>query len=299
MVARDHEGAFLWGIMGPLLGMNGFQTQLWAIHKAICTAFTKGIPHVEVETDNVLAFDILLDPDEDIVEEEGLGQVIQQINILFSAYNDIKADGTVLKSCRVREIFSTRNWAPFFLAEYGIRNCLSLVEVPSPFGQLEEILDLNNGLGPRLDIFNVQPNFGLGYFVQVAPPSPVQNTNGSGPVSFGILNDLLNFDFGWANVWQNQLMSSGPFQDHFLSNNLAGSMGSQDMSFNSIDPSSFLKSNAGNDFLSNGSVVRPSHDIVIREPDDFMRGSPKQEDSKDKGKGSFLKIFRWLPTILF
>ncbi|KAK1383283.1 hypothetical protein POM88_021018 [Heracleum sosnowskyi] len=58
--------------MGPLRGMNGFQAQLWAVHLAMYIAFKKKIHHVIVETNNVSAFDILLDPDEDIVEKEGL-----------------------------------------------------------------------------------------------------------------------------------------------------------------------------------------------------------------------------------
>lgn len=57
------------------------------------------------------------------------------------------------------------------LAEYGFNHCSGLVEVHVPFGQLEEILDLENGLGPHLPAFEIAPNFGLG--VVSNPPSPV------------------------------------------------------------------------------------------------------------------------------
>lgn len=116
LVARDHEGSFLWGVMGPLCGMNGFQAQLWAIHLAMHIAFKKQINFVEIETDNVPAFDILLDPDEDIVDEEGLEQVIQQINVLFFNFNKSRSDGSRFRNCRIREVFTSRNGAPLYLA---------------------------------------------------------------------------------------------------------------------------------------------------------------------------------------
>ncbi|KAK1382524.1 hypothetical protein POM88_020259 [Heracleum sosnowskyi] len=72
---------------------NGNQNGI--VHLAMRIAFKKRINFIEVdETDNVLAFDILLEPDEDIVEEEGLEQVIQQINVLFYNFNKRRNDGS-------------------------------------------------------------------------------------------------------------------------------------------------------------------------------------------------------------
>lgn len=39
-----------------------------------------------------------------------------------------------------------------------------------PFGQLLEILDLDNGLGPHLPAFDITPNFGLGVVIDGYPP---------------------------------------------------------------------------------------------------------------------------------
>lgn len=53
IVARDHMGNFLWGIMGPLKKMEGLQSHIWAIHKAMKAAMQRSTPHIHMESDNM------------------------------------------------------------------------------------------------------------------------------------------------------------------------------------------------------------------------------------------------------
>lgn len=162
LVARNHVREFQWGIMGPIKDMGGLQSQIWAIHLAMKLQVKYNIPHAHIETDNGEAFDILSTQEEEVLEAEDLVVAVQQINVLFAELNRVFEDGSQPRSCGITSIFSTRNRAPWFLAEYGFNHCSGLVEVPHPFGQLEEILDLKNGLGTHLPGFEIAPNFGLG-----------------------------------------------------------------------------------------------------------------------------------------
>lgn len=49
--------------------------------------------------------------------------------------------------------------------------------VNNPFGNLQELLDLDNGLGPHLPAFEVLPDFGLGKVIQAPPPQQRLPTN--------------------------------------------------------------------------------------------------------------------------
>lgn len=55
IVARDHDEVFQWGIMGPLKGVEGFESQVWAIHVAINIAYQQQVQHLHIETDNHIA----------------------------------------------------------------------------------------------------------------------------------------------------------------------------------------------------------------------------------------------------
>lgn len=116
LVVRDHDGNSLWGIMGPLQGMEGFQYQLWAIHLAMKLAFVKQIPHVRIETDNIQAYNMLVDHDEEVLEAEGLVVAAQQISVLHAEYNKVRSDKYLQKTCRILSVFGTKNGAPTFLA---------------------------------------------------------------------------------------------------------------------------------------------------------------------------------------
>ncbi|KAL1827303.1 hypothetical protein ACET3Z_005715 [Daucus carota] len=89
------------------------------------TAYQKRIPRVILESDNVHAYEILLDQDGDMIEEE-------------------------------------ENRAALCMAQYGMSHVSSLVEVPQPFAELQEKLDMDVGSGPHVDFLDVQPNFGNG-----------------------------------------------------------------------------------------------------------------------------------------
>lgn len=45
MVAIDHAGRFLWGVMGPMRDMKGLQPQIWVIHQAMKLAVVHNIHH--------------------------------------------------------------------------------------------------------------------------------------------------------------------------------------------------------------------------------------------------------------
>lgn len=94
----------------------------------------------------MLAFDILVEQDKEVLEAEDLITLVQQINVLHVEFNRVFDDGSQPSSCKLNSVYSTLIQAPMFLAEYGFKHCEGLVEVPAPFGQLAEILDINNGL---------------------------------------------------------------------------------------------------------------------------------------------------------
>lgn len=96
-----------------------------------------------------MTFDILVEQDERFLRLRGLITAVQQISVLHAKLNRVFEDGSQPRSCKINSILSTRNSAPIlFLAEYGFNHCEGLVEVLAPFGQLAEILDIDNGLGP-------------------------------------------------------------------------------------------------------------------------------------------------------
>lgn len=154
IVARDHNGVFLWEVMGPLKAVEGIESQFWAIHLAMKLDFLKRIHSSYIEFDNVVAFDLIVDQDADELEQEGLLLAAQQINLLYAQYNKHGENGVQQKSCKIYSVFSTRNRAPSYLAEYGFNSCSSLVWVTAPFGDLLEILDLDMGLGPHWDAYH-------------------------------------------------------------------------------------------------------------------------------------------------
>lgn len=190
IVARNHTGEFQWGVMGPIRDMGGLQSQVWAIHMAMKLQVKYNIPHTHIETDNGEAFDILSTQEDEVLEAEDLVVAAQQVNVLYAELNRVFEDGSQPRSCKITSIFSTRNRAPWFLTEYGFNHCSGLVEVPHPFGQLCEILDLENGLGPHLPAFEIARNFGLGVVSNPTSP-PIQDSNGFMQISVSHYNMLL------------------------------------------------------------------------------------------------------------
>lgn len=61
------------------------------------------------------------------------------------------------------------------MAESALNHCTRLVYISSPFGYLLEILDLDIGLCPHLEAFDILPNFGLGEVTH--PPTPTDLNN--------------------------------------------------------------------------------------------------------------------------
>ncbi|WOG95170.1 hypothetical protein DCAR_0414473 [Daucus carota subsp. sativus] len=162
ILARNDRGKYLWGIMSPMKNIGFLELQLWAIHKAMITAFRKNIPRVILETDNVHSYDITLEQDEELIEEEGLVEVLRQINNPSRTYNGMRQEDNSKWDCELVTVDSSRNRAALCMAHYGMSNCSSLVEVPEPFAELKEHLDIDMGFGPHAEFLEVQPNFGEG-----------------------------------------------------------------------------------------------------------------------------------------
>lgn len=88
--------------------------------------------------------------------------MVRQINNMSKTYNGTKqADGTKW-DCELVSVHASRNRAALCMAQYGMSHVSSLVEVPQPFAELQEKLDMDVGSGPHVDFLDVQPNFGNG-----------------------------------------------------------------------------------------------------------------------------------------
>lgn len=149
-------------------------------------------------------------------------------------------------------MFATRNMAPACMAEFALRNCTSLVEITSPFGDLYEILDLDIGLGHCWPVFDILLNFGFGEVVQSTKMvHPLQAANKDAPTgNFSIMEQENNMKV------QSQLPSY-----YRVSSPWINIVPSSNMIFSSIPPSLPLNSSKGvviNEMLPAQSVVIPS-----------------------------------------
>ena len=149
ILARNNRMEYLWGIMGLMKEVGFLELQLWAIHKAMVTAYRKKIPRVILETDNVHAYELLLDEYGDQIEEEGLEEVVRQINYMSRTYNGTKQEDGLKWDCELVVVNASRNTAALCIVQYGMENCSSLVEVPGAFEALKEQLNMDVGLGPN------------------------------------------------------------------------------------------------------------------------------------------------------
>ena len=129
------------------------------------TAYNLKIPRVFLETDNTHAYEILLDQDPEAIEEEDLEEVVRQIENLSNTYNNTRQDDNSKWVCELVAVHSSQNRAALCMAQYGMTNYSSLVEVPVPFAELQEKLDMDMGFGPHADFLEVLPNFGEGEVV--------------------------------------------------------------------------------------------------------------------------------------
>lgn len=198
IIARDHDGKFLWGVMGPLKGLEGFKSQACTVHLALKIAFQRSITHVHIECDNVVMFDMLVEQDEEL-EEKGLTLAVQQINVLSSEYNCTTSLVWPLLSKKVAAFtlyLPQEKEPPAYMVEYSLRYCSNLVEVTSPFGSLSEILEIDNGLGPHWPIFDILPNFGHGESVHTPATTLIVSSNfhqsADASVTNSFIEDLVN-----------------------------------------------------------------------------------------------------------
>lgn len=252
--------------MSPLQGIEGVESQFWAIHRAMKLAFSQRIHHVIIECDNIVAFDLLADQDEEELEEEGLLVAAQQINLLYFEYNKVRDPSEPKMSCKIYTVYATRNRAPAYLAEYGLHNCSSLVHVPVPFGDLHEILDLDMGFGPHLDAFDISPNFGLGEVSNQPQVYPSPSLQHSTPQSLPLASPALD-NFEWPPF--HPLLINAPFPSVFFQDSFSQPW------------SPFPR-----DLSLSSSFSLPSRGIIINDttPNLSLNPSAPLIDASDKGK---------------
>lgn len=262
ILARDEDGQFLWGIMGPLHEMNDFQSQLWAIHKGMKFAFQHDYSLVQMESDNTAAFNILLRQDPLEAELHGVTEAIQQINSLYVEFNKERDDPNDNKICRLTSVFATRNRSVSYMAYFAMLNCSYLVMVNNPFGNLQELLDLDIGLGPHLSAFEILLDLGLREVIQ-APPPQRRSPSNTVEVDVNYLRLLEKRAFG---------------------------LGIQESEYSEGDASSddHYRLDLKNQIVSNSLFPRSAQGIIIREGSDQLPkriSSGVQESARDKGKG--------------
>lgn len=119
LIARNHSDKYLWDIMGPMKGLSGLEAQVWAIHFAMKQGVLRNHPDIHIETDNIHAFNLVKERDEEIIEVEGFTVAVQQINVLHAELNRVFEDESQPRSCRITSVFATTNSAHMYLAEYG------------------------------------------------------------------------------------------------------------------------------------------------------------------------------------
>ncbi|KAL1805264.1 hypothetical protein ACET3Z_028332 [Daucus carota] len=150
-----------------------------------------------------------------------------------------------------------------------IINKRGLVKVPVPFGNLTEILDLDNGLGPHSPVFDVAPNFGLGELNHISSMESQATIPGSYVhVSEPLFRALVSMALENSMPPQeNNLMNTGfnavtHHQDFLSSPNATGDLLALQAPLNLIHPSSQPQ--------QNGQTLPPN--------------------SLDKGKGKMLYV---------
>ncbi|WOG82885.1 hypothetical protein DCAR_0102055 [Daucus carota subsp. sativus] len=153
--------------MGTIKGSTALQAQLWVIHMAMKWAFEKQIPMVVVETSDNGAYQVFRnrDDEEEFIEEEDLELILDQIDILRARYNKSDGDGSQSRSCTISPVAGTRNEPTRRMALLGMETCEGIVDIPVPPPEITEFLDLDNGLGPLWEVFEILPNRGLGEII--------------------------------------------------------------------------------------------------------------------------------------
>lgn len=53
IIMRNHNGFLVWGVMCPVKDLTEYQTQLWAIHKGMKEAYSRGFFNTLIETEHV------------------------------------------------------------------------------------------------------------------------------------------------------------------------------------------------------------------------------------------------------
>ncbi|KAK1387315.1 hypothetical protein POM88_015493 [Heracleum sosnowskyi] len=82
IILRDEEGSLLCNLLGtiPNLNLAAKAIQLWAIFNGMCLAFERGFINIHPETDNLLAFYLMKNSRDGVLEE--LHNLVQQIDMM-------------------------------------------------------------------------------------------------------------------------------------------------------------------------------------------------------------------------
>lgn len=166
---RDHNGFLVWGIMEPVHDLTDFQIQLWTVHKDIKEAFSRDFNNLLIETEHEVSFNILRRQNFDEASGENLVEPIRAIN----ACNPLlPSDSEPI--VRVYTVSEGRNQVARFVADFGMRNVTSLVEVDYSFAEMRNLQDIDIGWGPHLPSLEVTSVMGPGEVIQGPKPKKLK-----------------------------------------------------------------------------------------------------------------------------
>lgn len=145
--------------MKGLVGFNppdlsNMVTQLWALHMGVAQAKLMNLEHICLETDN-------LKPFHEITRMDGKGDpsvawIVEQIKKLLDE------EAWTHKVILVNE---NTNKSAYYLATVGLKKFTSMREFFTPFGRLQERLDLDMGFGSSFPQLRITPIPSLGTLV--------------------------------------------------------------------------------------------------------------------------------------
>lgn len=170
------------------------------------------------------------------------------------------------------------------MVEFVLNHCTGSVYVSSPFGNLSEFLDLDIGLGPHLEAFEIIPNFGLGKVIHPPFPSELNNMMQDHAVNHQLLDDQglapnLNQHDHFVNIGQDDVARTYMVEDEFMNDPWNGGSTYFWLNQNGLNSESFLCPSFEHASYANKG-------IIINEPSYPVNPGVKiKEAVMDNGKG--------------
>lgn len=143
VVIRDHEGTLLKLSYGTIPINTNLQNSLWAILIGMRRAFRDNHQYYILETDNIDAY-----RECKYYKEEGIDANVQGFfRNIISRMEDTNFN------CDLRYVHQDRNRVARRLANVGMETMHNLESHNGPVANIQELLDLDIGLGPADDQF--------------------------------------------------------------------------------------------------------------------------------------------------